>query len=374
MRNARYYNLITTKRNGEKMDKNRSVYSGLKLFHHMDRINDLINGKRTMPVYVRIKPTNMCNQKCYYCVYADDSVFDTRKVEKRDSIPWEKMKEIIEDLSEGGVKAITFSGGGEPLCYPYILPALRLVQKSGIDYSVITNAQALEGQVVEELINAKWIRVSLDSSDGSTYEKIRGVKTFDKVISNIENFAGKKCKDCELGINYVVTNDNYNQIYDICRIASGIGVNNIKFAPIMVKDFTAKYHQNIAPIVEEQIVHAKENFERNDFKIIDKYSNDIGLDEEFQKQYCICFMKEIFTVIAADSKVYYCHQKAYTPEGLIGDISGQSFNSLWFSEETTEKFRKMRADTECNFRCVFEERNQLLNDFIFMDQRHLNFI
>ena len=32
-----------------------------------------------------------------------------------------------------GVKALTFSGGGEPLTYPHILEAVRLVKEQGID-------------------------------------------------------------------------------------------------------------------------------------------------------------------------------------------------------------------------------------------------
>ena len=44
-------------------------YSDLKIFHHMDCIKDFLKGKRVPPIYLRIKPTNICNQKCYYCAY-----------------------------------------------------------------------------------------------------------------------------------------------------------------------------------------------------------------------------------------------------------------------------------------------------------------
>jgi len=42
-----------------------------------------------------------------------------------DSIPKEKMMEIIDDAVEMGVNSITFSGGGEPFCYPYLLDAVE---------------------------------------------------------------------------------------------------------------------------------------------------------------------------------------------------------------------------------------------------------
>ena len=60
-----------------------TVYSGLKVLYHTEKIEDLKQEKRTAPVYIRIKPTNVCNQRCYYCVYADDQVFENRSVNRK---------------------------------------------------------------------------------------------------------------------------------------------------------------------------------------------------------------------------------------------------------------------------------------------------
>ena len=133
-----------------------SVYSDLKIFHHLDKIQDILNSKRTAPIYIRIKPTNRCNQNCYYCGSKDDNVPEDRLFDKTAMIPKEKMYEIIHDLHEMGVKAITFSGGGEPLVYPYIEETLGLVRSKSIDYSIITNGQELEGKKAEMLANEKY--------------------------------------------------------------------------------------------------------------------------------------------------------------------------------------------------------------------------
>ena len=141
----------------------------------------------------------------------------------------------------------------------------------------------------------------------------------------------------------------------------------------MVKDVLG-YHSNIKDNVEDSLMQAKKDLTTDDFDIIDKYSGDMMLDEQFEKQYCICYMKEIFTVIAADQKVYFCHQKAYRPDGLIGSIADCSFRKLWFSEETTKLFRKMNPKQECDFRCAFDERNILLEQLFDLDENHINFI
>lgn len=356
------------------MQQTNNVYSDLKILCHPDKMKAILEGSRTAPLYVRIKPTNVCNQNCWYCVYANDKVIDNRNVNKRETIPWNKMQEIISDLSEMGTKAIAFSGGGDPLCYPDIIKAIELIRKKNIDYAMITNGQDLGSDEREVLKEAKWVRISLDSINADMYQKIRGVGTFDRVIENIKCFANEKSNNCVLGVNYVVTQDNYNDVYEMCKLLFNIGVDNIKFSPLMVKGTIPDYHKSIKSNVERQIKRAQEDFANEKFAIIDKYTNDQSLNKNFEKGCDYCYIKEIFTVIGADCKVYYCHQRAYTEQGLIGSIKNQSFKEMWFSDETTCKFKNMNPKKECNFRCAFEERNDLLNSLVNMDKRHINFI
>lgn len=366
--------MLISSDSGGKIMENYSPYSELKIFRHVDRIEGLIKGKRVAPIYVRIKPTNVCNQNCFYCGYANDQLYDGRQVDHRESIKWECLKQALADLSQMGIKAVTFSGGGEPLCYHSIDKALDFVQKANIDYSMITNGQALEGEILDYLKNAKWIRVSFDSFKSETYEDIRGVHTYMRVIHNIENFAKLKSKTCTLGINCVITKRNADQIYDICRLVRELGVNNIKLSPIMIKENEADYHNIIKEVVTEQIAHAKQELENEFFKIVDKYTNDLSMNNNYRKNYHRCIIQELFAVIAADSKVYRCHQRAYTKAGMIGDLKEQTFKEMWYAQHTIDNSRKFDAYEECRFRCAFDERNILLNDFLYMDVNHVNFI
>lgn len=351
-----------------------SPYSELKIFHHVDRIQGLLKGERVSPIYIRIKPTNVCNQNCFYCGYANDLLYDGRQVDKRESISWDCMERTLKELAEMKVKAVTFSGGGEPLCYHSIRETLRLVQSLGIDYSIITNGQALEGEIVDELKNAKWVRISFDSSKAETYEKVRRVSTYSKVVQNIANFALNKGENCTLGINCVITKQNAEEIFDICKMIKELGADNIKLSPIMVKEGEEDYHVQIKEIVKEQIIQAKQQLENENFQIVDKYSNDLAIAQAFRKKYHRCIIQELFAVIAADSKVYRCHQRAYVKEGEIGDLTQNSFKEIWNLQETVEDVRQFDAFEHCRFPCAFDERNILLNDFINMDKNHINFI
>lgn len=351
-----------------------SAYSDLKIFYHTDQIQSVLQEKRTFPIYVRIKPTNACNQNCYYCGSKDDNVPEDRVFDTKAMIPEQKMYEIIEDLNHGGVKAVTFSGGGEPLIYPYIEKTLQMVQDCGMDYSIITNGQALEGEKARLLAPSKWVRVSLESATADTYAKIRGVHTFDQVIRNIRDFVRIKRSTCTVGINCVVTKDNYKEIYQLCKIIADTGVDNIKFSPLRLDEDLGEYHGPIQQVVIEQIQKAKQDFQTAQFAIIDKYSQDAGLTENYSKPYRRCVIQELFTVIGADCKVYYCHQRAYTKGGDLGSLKDRRFSELWYDKETVKKVREFDACKECNFRCVFDERNILLNNLLNIDRNHINFI
>ena len=50
------------------MEIKATPYSNLKIFDHIDKLNEAVKeNKRVAPIYIRIKPTNNCNHKCYYC-------------------------------------------------------------------------------------------------------------------------------------------------------------------------------------------------------------------------------------------------------------------------------------------------------------------
>lgn len=350
-------------------------YSNLKIFAHAEALNDIGEGKRIAPIYVRIKPTNYCNHKCYYCSYADSALGLRDSVNKQDQISWEKMQEIISDMADMGVKAVTFSGGGEPLVYPYIVETMQKILEVGIDLSIITNGQLLKEKRAEILANAKWVRVSFDSANAETYAKVRqlSLDAFDEVCKNIYQFSKIKKADCELGVNFVINHENAAQVYDMAKMVKKLGVNHIKYTARVTKDLFA-YHEPFKQKVIEQIHRAKTELEEEGFKVINKYESDFDSVLVFHRCYNKCYINQIFTVIAADSKVYFCHDKAYVQDGIVGDLKNQSFKNLWFSEEIKKRYQEFNPQKECNHHCVYDDRNELLNTFYSLDRNHINFI
>lgn len=352
-----------------------SPYSNLKIFAHADKLNQINNGDRIAPIYIRIKPTNYCNHKCYYCSYADSELGLRDIVNRQDQIPAEKMKEIIADIKDMGVNAVTFSGGGEPLVYPYIVETMEGILDAGIELSIITNGQLLKGERAKLLSKAKWVRISCDAANAGTYARVRDIdeKAFGEVCENIKEFVKIKEDYCELGINFVINHENADQVYDMTKRMKELGVNHIKFAARITKDIF-EYHQPNKESVIKQLHQAQEELEDDKFKVINKYEGDFDSAMVFERKYHRCYIHNLVTTIAADSKVYFCHDKAYVSSGIVEDLKEKSFKEVWFSDEVVKRYREFDAMKECNHHCVYDDRNLLLDTLYSIDKNQINFI
>jgi len=353
----------------------KDVYTKLKFFRFHDQLTALENGHMAPPVHVRIKPINVCDHHCWYCAYHDPNLQLGEAMEYKDRIPRDKLMEIIDDLAEMGVGAITFSGGGEPLIYPNILEAVNRIGKHGLKLATLTNASHLMDEVAEAFARyGTWIRVSIDAWDPESYARYRGVKLdeFDKVINNMRNFVKLK-SDCVLGINYIIDKDNYKHIFEFVTLMKQIGVNHVKLMGVIVSNDGKEsndYHQGIRDGVREQLEKIRV-LEEDNFKIIDHYHE---FPERFDKEYNTCPSQQFLTIIGADSKVYACHDKAYTEKGLLGSIANRSFKEFWFSEENRNKMRSIDPSVDCNHHCAEHRRNLLLHEYLSVDSNHIEFV
>lgn len=364
-----------------------NVYNVSKIAFHKDKIKSLSKGEVTAPICVRIKPTNKCDHQCFYCAYIlgnDCPVSET--FNPKDEIPRDKMLEIIRDFKEMGVKSIVFSGGGEPLIYPYIVEVFKKIIEYGIDFGVITNGQKLRGEKAELLKNAKWVRISSGEINPKTFAETRKRPEtwFYELQENIKNFAKIKGPNCELGINFVVQAKNANQVYESAKYFKSIGVNHVKFTPVYRQSDFLEYHKPIKQLVIDQIERARKELEDDNFFIYDTYKSDFESGGLEKRNYPKCYTMQIIPVIGADSVVYFCHDKAYMKSGILGSIKNRSFKDLWFSKEAKRIFDNFDHKKGCKHHCTYDFKNILvenlkknpekLDEHVPKNDKHKNFM
>jgi MoaA/NifB/PqqE/SkfB family radical SAM enzyme len=353
----------------------REVYGRLKALRYPDRLEALAGGRAAAPVHLRIKPVNACNHHCWYCAYRADGLQLGDQMKLRDRIPDEKMDEIVDDAIAMGVKAVTFSGGGEPLLYAGLPRTVERLAAGGVRTATLTNGALLKGDAARAFAeHGTWVRVSIDAWDGPSYAASRGVGPgeYARTMDNLARFAATGTK-CALGASFIVSKDNAARLSDFCRQARDAGVSSVKLSACVVGNSGREnndYHAPLAPIVAEQLARARE-LERPGFRIVDHYHR---MDECFDKDYRRCAYLQFLVVIGADCAVYSCQDKAYTDSGRLGSIKDRSFKDFWFSEENRGRMAALDPSRDCGHHCVSHVKNQLLNEYLSLDPEHADFV
>jgi MoaA/NifB/PqqE/SkfB family radical SAM enzyme len=349
-------------------------YSDYKIFNFPAKIQSFVEGNITAPLYVRIKPINLCNHGCFFCVYStgfrtkdggeEEHIISGMHEDMReeDIIPTKKMLEILEDLAAMGTKAVTYSGGGEPLMHPDIVQIMQKTLDLGLDLSIITNGQNLAKDRAEVLKHAKWVRVSMDYSNGHQMKRFRNVseKSFDSIIKNIRSFSSIKNSECDLAVNYIVHKNNYKGLFDFTKLLKESGVENVRYSPMYVENFY-DYHQEIREEVEAELTKISELIDEK-FTVNTTYNITPGSSHSKFRSYSNCYIMQTVPVIGADLGVYACHNKAYDGTGLIGTLKESSFKELWFSAETKHYMQNFNAKHKCMHECSNDRKNILINN------------
>jgi MoaA/NifB/PqqE/SkfB family radical SAM enzyme len=353
------------------------LYTRMKIFHFREKLDSLRQESDLIlpPLHVRIKPTNACNHNCRYCAYRTDNLQLGKDMNLQDVIPRDRMMEIVDDLAEMRVRAVTFSGGGDPFCYPHLLETAECLAEKGIRFAALTNGARLTGKVGEMFANhATWLRISMDGWDDDSYVAYRGCPTgeFKRILTNMEAFK-RIGGSCYLGVSIVVDQCNHDHIFDLIRMLKNVGVDSVKVSPCIVSNSSSennRYHQPIFPVVKEQMAQAVATFACQGFEIFDSYHTQL---ESFSKGYHWCPSLQITPVIGADLQVYACHDKAYNlANGALGSIRDICFKDFWFGNRG--KFFNINPSIDCSHHCVVDASNCQILEYLDADFNHLGFV
>jgi MoaA/NifB/PqqE/SkfB family radical SAM enzyme len=353
-----------------------TIYSNIKYLQFREHLDAIKKGEVLAPIHIRIKPINRCNHNCWYCAYRAENLKLGEDMDLDDVIPEDKMMEICDDIIEMGVKAVTFSGGGEPLIYKPLPKVIEKLATGGVKIASLTNGANLKGSVADAFAKyGTWVRISTDAWNNESYTKSRGAKEgeFDKLLENIKNFTARDTK-CVLGISFIVSKQNYTHVYEMCKKFKELGVNHVKvMGAIIDNDVKGNnlYHSEIKDEVQKQIKSAQNDFVDDSFNILNHYHD---LDERFEKHYEFCPFLTYLTVIGADSKVYTCQDKAYTDLGLLGSIKDKSFKEFWFSKENKERIYSLNPCHDCKHHCVAHGKNLSILEYLDIDPEHGLFV
>jgi MoaA/NifB/PqqE/SkfB family radical SAM enzyme len=290
-------------------------------------------------------------------------------------IPVEKCMEILEDCAEMGVKALQFTGGGEPTVHPKHSEIFEKTVDLGMDLALVTNGCKMTEKTRAALIKGgKWVRVSIDAGYEKTYSEVREVKPvfWERVWKNVKKLSDERNaaekSDLIIGLGFVVTPDNWKEIPAFAKKAVESGADNIRISAMFApEDVHLEYYDECS----ELLARIKKQY-GNDIKIFDLFSDRVDDLEQASPDYTHCGYMKLNVYIGGDQNVYTCCNNAYNLTGLAGSIKERSFKEFWLSEDAKKFYGEFDA-SKCA-RCMFNNKNNFINYLLLDDPQHVNYV
>lgn len=294
-----------------------------KLLSHGVRVQQWLQTGQTGPILAEISPTGYCNAECPWCSFGDKH--------SRGKINFDILKRAVKDMHSLGLKAINWTGGGEPSIYPEFAEIVKFSHELGLEQGLFTNAY----KEIPHQEFFSWIRVSITDTGLSRVVKPR--VPFGVVLNQTAELT-------------------YVQMSDFCAQAREMGASYFQVRPALTGNFKTQPH-----IEPPYTLKAALEIPGFDVHITEYKYNEA----QKPKSYGECYGYHFVPSIDWNGKVSVCLYRTLENDYIIGDLNVDSFQSIW-----DKKPSHVPATDACWNCCKNHEINKSLSDVKNVEQRH----
>ena len=327
--NKKYNRQKYTQANSEIWDK-LSAIKGEPFIKYRKILKKAESGQivTDFPVEVLIKTTLNCNHFCPKCphgigVYPQGAKYN---------MSFNTLKKVLDEGKTKGLQSVVFTGG-EPTMHPEITKFLDYTGKLGFpDVSLITNGSLLNNNIIDCLISNGITRmnISFDSINPETFNKVRGVDHYHRVLDNIDNFITrrkeKKSITPLLSISFVLQEENYEELDGFIQMWKNKADGGIKIYP----------YKNIYPIMNSDFFNT---YGHGRVKIDDinqsNLPHKLSSSKPIMKGYKIeCTIPWYRCHVGVNGELQACTTLGFCdhPDMVMGNIHNISFEKAWKSD------------------------------------------
>ena len=355
---------------------NNWAYSDLKVAWHTDKINDLRNTGQCVPGQVQLVISDLCNHDCPWCAYRTDGYTSNQHFPGPDGernpnrrIPTEKCYEILDDIARMGIRAVQFTGGGEPTVHADHVAIFHKALSKGLKCSLVTNGNKLADGWKAVYPRFDWLRVSLDAGSNATYAAIRRVQPnrFSLALQNIEKLTSYGCK---VGVSFIVLKENYAEAHAAATAARSVGAASIRFAALFSPEML-NYYDGWRIEAEAAVVQAG-TVASDGFEVLDMFGQRLGDLGQGAVTGSFCGYQHLNVYIGADLGVYRCCNTAYNDLGFVGSLKDQTFSEFFASDAKRSAYGEFDARS-CKH-CAFNGKNEMLRYLVNPNPTHVDFV
>ncbi len=290
------------------------------------------------PRILYINTTDVCNEKCVFCVVKSEQ-------DNFGTLSEKEAKRIIKEFSKGGNKKTLVFSGGEPTIWEPLVEIVNYINDFSVidNISIITNGVRMEDtSFFNKLISADINRklgfcFSLHSHKEEISERLtRSRGTFKKTIKGIENAISKGRAS---SIYQVITSENYKDIPEFCHFL------NTNYPEIKHVTFAYPYPRGEA--VLNVWIYVKMSLLRpylvEGLKFLEERGYSVDIANCGQLPLCIIpgFESKILSTLS------------FTKENVLGSVGEKAFHDCEFSSSNWVDSYKGKGD-DCK-QCILDK-------------------
>lgn len=315
----------------------------------------VLKGKFLPPIEASIDPIHQCNLQCVHCNagrYIRGNTLGSKLGQKR-------LLELVDFLGDWGVKAVCYGGGGEPTLHPDLATAIVMTRAKGMEVGIATNGTLMaQDALMDALKLCRWIGVSVDAATPETYQSLKGINLFKRVLANIRAMVDEAGPGCDVAFKFLISTLNQHEILEACKIAKALGVRDFHARPADVT------HQGVAGddsgalgrldvdlvMAQFQQCHELENDQFRVFTVVHKFDEELRPRKAFSQ----CYAAPLAIQLCADGWAYFCVDQRHREEYRLGRFipNVKDILKFWGGEKHKEL---VFAETPrlCHTRCTF---------------------
>lgn len=294
-------------------------FNGMKVLCWYKNMKAIRTGNFIAPVNIAIDllQGTSVKKRCGSGFKCDFCMSDWKENEQEAMIPFDVLKSLPEFWNSWGVKSICVAGHhSDPSMYnnAELIKFLRLCNHWNIEIGFVSNGAYLSKFLIEEIARTcKWCGFSINSGTAEDHHIVSGspIGTFNKIISNIvymSEYIKAYDLSCNIGYKFLITDNNYKNIYKGIELASKIGVRHFQLRPT-----------DLQPIRSEKIdiIEVENQIKKGlDLEVPGKFEV-FGIREKFSKDFkkvtpWKCIASPLGSTWKANGNIVICPDSRHT--------------------------------------------------------------
>jgi len=319
-----------------------------KINEYINKAEIIFGAKRlwSLPRWVQIEPTNLCNQGCVMCPR------NTHLDSPLGKMSLENFKKVYAQIPT--IKDLQLNGLGEPLINEDIFEMIKFAKAKGSSVTLTSNCELATPEAAKKLVESGLdvLKISMDSSDPETYSTIRHGH-LDKALEGVRNIvaakrtAGKSRP--KIWFNSILMASNYEKMLDIIKLGADLGVNLVRFKPINVFDVYQEKNLKVPP--EKLFAKIGEVIEESRSLSVEHNLAELMANKDIyyrpREMDCPCYSPWLEVYIQWYGGVRLCCE-FYSRQYDLGNLFKTPFKEIW-NDKPMQQIRVLFAKGQTNF-------------------------